>query len=191
MPYGWSHLEVNASIPVKDVMTRPVVTVFEDDTIDNVAKFIAGHNIGSIVVVNQERYPVGVITERDIAIRIVAKNLRPSNVKAKEAMSSPLRTIDANTDIREAAKRMQRHGIRRLVVMNKGKMVGIVSSRDIVEVTPTLIEILMEKARITPSTPLIKELFSTGYCDRCRQWSDTLMNVDGRFICEECRIELN
>jgi len=185
-----SSFKVDASIPVKDVMTSPVITVSEDDNVEHVAKLIAEHDVGSIVVTNHKGNPIGVITERDIAVRVTAKNLLPSTVKAREAMSSPLRTVDPNTDIKEAAERMQKYGIRRLVVIDKGRMVGIVSSRDIVAITPALIEIIMEKARITRGLPLVRDTSSVGYCDQCRQWSDTLVIVDGRFLCEECRIEL-
>lgn len=184
-----SRLNVNPAIPVKDVMSSPVITVFEDDSVEHVAKLIAERDIGSIVVTDRKGIPIGVITERDIAIRVAAKNLLPRKVKAREAMSSPPRTIEPGVDITEAAKRMQEYGVRRLVVMDKDKMVGIVSSRDILSITPALIEIIMEKARITRRLPLLTEASSSGYCDRCRQWSDTLVKVEGRFICEECRIE--
>lgn len=185
-----SRLNVNPAIPVKDVMSSPVVTVFEDDSVEHVAKLIAERDVGSIVVIDREGKPVGLITERDIAIRVAAKNLLPSKVKAREAMSSPLRTIGPETDITEAANRMKEYGVRRLIIMEKGKMAGIVSSRDIVSITPALIEIIIEKARITQRLPLLTEVSSSGYCDRCGQWSNTLVRAEGRFICEECRIEL-
>jgi len=185
-----SRLNVNPAIPVKDVMSSPVVTVLEDDNIEHVAKLMAERDIGSIVVVNREGNPVGVITERDIAIRVAAKNLLPSKVKAREAMSSPPRTIGPGTDITEAANRMKEYGVRRLVVMDKDKMTGIISSRDIVAITPALIEIITERARATQRLPLLTENSSSGYCDRCAQWSDTLVMVEGRFVCEECRIDI-
>jgi hypothetical protein len=116
----------------------------------------------------------------------VANNLLPSEVKAVAVMSSPIRTIHLSADIKDAAKRMQKFGIRRIVVMDKGEMVGILSSRDIIEVTPALIEILMEKARITRGPQLIRKRYSAGYCDRCRQWSEQLQSVDGEYLCEEC-----
>jgi len=169
-------------------MAYPVISVYEDDTVDHVAKLIADQDIGSIVVINTIGKPVGLITERDIVIRVTSKNLIPSKVKAKEIMTSPLRTTEPDKDIKEAAEIMNKHKIRRLIVMQKGIMVGIVSSRDIIAITPALIEIIVERARIT-RVPLITETSSTaGYCDKCRQWSDTLLNKEGKFICEECQI---
>ena len=113
-----------------------------------------------------------------------------SKVKAKKVMSSPLITIAPNVDIKEAALIMKKFSIRRLVVMDKAEIDGIISSRDIVAITPALIEIIMEKARIT-QPPLIREKSSAGYCDRCGEWSDILVSREGKFICEECRIELD
>ena len=185
------YFKVNTSIPVEDVMSSPVTIVFEDDSVEHVAQLIAELNIGSVVVTNRTENPVGLITERDIVARVTAKNLLPSEIKAKEVMSSPLRTIEPDMDIKEAAKMMKKHSIRRLIVMDKGRMAGIISSRDIVAITPALIEIIIEKARINQEIPLETEVSSAaGYCDRCGQWYDTLVNVEGEFICEECNIEL-
>lgn len=184
-----SGIEINATIPVKDVMSSPVITVFEDDKVERVAKLMAKHDIGSIIITDHKENPVGLITERDLALRVTVKDLLPSKIKAKKVMSSPLRTIDLNIDITECAKMMQKYNNRRLVVMDKGKMIGIVSSKDIVAITPTLIEILMEKARINPSLTISRKASLAGYCERCRQWYDSLVNVDGRYICEECSIE--
>jgi CBS domain-containing protein len=183
-------MRASGSIPVKDVMSSPVVMVSEDDDVNHVALLLTENDIGSIVVTDLKGNPVGLITERDIVTRIAARNLLPGNVKAKEVMSSPLRTIDSNEDIIEAADRMRAYGIRRLIVMDEWEMVGIVSSRDIVTITPALIGVIVEKARMTQRLPLIRKTSSAGYCDRCRQWSNTLESVNGTFICEECRIEL-
>ena len=185
-----SNLMANASIPVKDIMSSPVVTVLEDDNVNQVAKLLTDSDIGSIVVADLNGNPVGMITERDIVTRIAAKNLLPVKVKAKEVMSSPLKTIDSNADIIEAANRMREYSIRRLIVMDGREMVGVVSSRDIVTIMPALIGIIVEKARMTQRLPLIMKTSSAGYCDRCTQWSNTLENVNGTFICEECRIDL-
>jgi len=183
--------EAKTLIPVKDIMSTPVVTVTEDDNLETVARLMDQRDLGSIIVTDSKNNPVGLITERDIVARVTAKNLLPRNVKAKEVMSRPLRTIGPNADIKDAAEEMRKHGIRRLPVMDRGKMIGIISSKDIVGITPTLIEIIMEKARIrsTPLLPVGSEV--AGNCDRCLQWSDTLREVDGQFLCDECRIELH
>ncbi|RLI06427.1 inosine-5-monophosphate dehydrogenase [Candidatus Bathyarchaeota archaeon] len=181
-------------LPVRDVMSSPVITVREEDTVDKVAKLMDKHNIGSVVVIRDKDEPVGVITERDIVRSVVAKDRLPSEVRAKDIMSKPLITIDADEDIKEAARRMAKFDIRRLIVMHKGRMVGIVSSRDLLLAMPDLIDVMVERYRAGLARPLAEEeeqVPVAGYCDICGRWSDTLVEVNGQFVCEECRIEMS
>ena len=177
---------------VKDVMSSPVITVNEEETVEKVAQLMDKYRLGCIIVTSKDGKPIGIITERDLVIRVLAKNLLPSKLKAKDVMSSPLMTINPDATISEAARMMSRLNIRRLGVVYRGELVGIISSKDVLAVTPELIEIIQEKARIKSqgsggeieTTPL------AGYCDRCGAWSDDLREVEGQFLCEECRIEL-
>ena len=178
---------------VEDVMSSPVVTVREDDTVEEVARLMDEYGIGSVVVVRDKNEPVGVITERDIVRKVVAKDKKPSEVRAAEIMSTPIFTIDPRKDVKEAARMMGRFDIRRLIVMHKGKMVGIVSSRDILQAVPSLLDVMIEKCRaglVGPSEEEMEAVPMTGYCEICGRWSDTLVEVNGQFICEECRAEL-
>ncbi len=179
-------------ILVRDVMSSPVRTVMEHDSVEQAAQKMIANDLGSIVVTDTQGNPVGIITERDVVDRVVAENRVPRKVKAEAVMSRPVHMTAPNADIKEAAESMRNHDIRRLVVMEAGKMVGIVSSKDIVEITPMLLEIISEKTRITHQQLLRpRPVFtSTGYCDQCRQWSDTLLEVNGNFLCEECQADL-
>jgi len=183
-----SGFEIRSRILVKDVMTSPVITVNESSTADEAARLMRDNEIGCVIVSTDDGRPVGIITERDLVIRVVAENIQPSAIKAKEIMSAPLITIDADKTISEAAKEMSRRNIRRLAVMYKGQLVGILSSKDILSVTPELIEIIQERAKITTeeveeSPPL------AGYCDNCGEWSDNLRETDGTYLCEDCYME--
>jgi len=183
-------LGIRSRILVKDVMTSPVITIGEDETVDKVGKLMDKHKIGCVIVnTKKSAKPVGVITERDLATRVVAENLQPSMARAKEIMSAPLVTIDADKTISEAARRMNLLNIRRLGVMYKGNLIGIISSKDILSVTPELIEIIQEKARMNTVEEIEENPPSAGYCDTCGAWSDTLREVEGSFLCEECRVE--
>mgnify|MGYP000716383667 FL=1 len=178
---------------VEDVMSSPVVTVREDDTVEKVAKLMDEYSIGSVVVVRDKDEPVGVITERDIVRKVVAKDRKPSEVRAAEIMSTPLFTIEPDKDVKEAARTMGRYDIRRLIVMHKGRMVGIVSSRDILQAVPSLLDLMIEKCRaglVSPPEEEVEAVPMAGYCELCGRWSDTLIEVNGQFICEECRAEL-
>ena len=80
------------SLRVKDVMSSPVITVKEATSVDRAAQLMGKHNIGCIIVTNEEGMPLGIITERDLALRVVAENLKPHKVASREVMSSPLFT---------------------------------------------------------------------------------------------------
>ena len=179
---------------VKDVMTSPVITVDEDTSIDKTAQLMDKHNVGCIIVTSKKGKPLGIITERDFVTRLLAKNLQPAKLTAKEVMTSPLITIDPDENLSEVARRMSQLNIRRLGVMYKGELVGIISSKDILSITPELIEIIQEKARIEGGTAVEEVPESSplaGYCDRCGRWSDSLKEVEGNFLCEECQVELS
>ncbi len=177
---------------VKDVMSSPVITVDEDATIDKAAQLMAEGHIGCIIVTSKEEKPLGIITETDFVTRVLAKNIQPNKLTAKEVMTSPLITIDPDETLSETARRMSQLNIRRLGVMYKGNIVGIISSKDILDVTPELIAIIQEKARIERENAVETSSESAplaGYCERCGSWSDDLTEVEGNFLCEECRIE--
>jgi len=190
-----SEIGLRTRMVVKDVMSSPVVTLDEDAPSNKVANLMADNALGCVIVTNKAGKPVGIITERDLVIRVLAKNLVPDGVKAKEIMTSPLVTIDPEATISEAARRMSRLNIRRLGVVYKGNLVGLVSSKDILGVMPELIEIIQERTRIegaaqAEETSEAEETSLSGYCDRCGVFSENLKDVNGQNLCDDCRIEL-
>jgi CBS domain-containing protein len=188
-----AEIGIRTRMLVKDVMSSPVVTVDEDATVDKAAQLMADDHIGCILVTGKEEKPLGIITESDFVTRVLAKNIQPSKLTAKEVMTSPLITIDPDETLTEAARRMSQLNIRRLGVMYKGNLVGIISAKDILGIMPELIEIIQEKARIEGRTAAEEAPESAplaGYCDQCGRWSDDLTEVEGNFLCEECQIEL-
>jgi len=175
---------------VKDVMSSPVITIEENETADKAARLMAKQNVGCIVVIGKQGKPLGVITERDLVVRVLARNNQPSKLVAKEVMTSPLITVDPDENLSEAARRMSRINIRRLGVMYKGNLVGLISSKDILAITPELLEIIQEKARIEGGKVTEENSESpalAGYCDQCGGWSDNLEEVEGNFLCEDCK----
>lgn len=177
---------------VRDVMASPVITVDEGASIRDVAQLMTRHKLGCIIVTGGDGKPLGIITETDLVARVLAENTQSSGLTARDVMTSPLITVDPEETLSGAARRMSQLNIRRLVVIYKGNLVGIVTSKDILAITPELIAIIQERARIegvgveeVPEQPPL-----AGYCDQCTRWSDNLKEVDGNFLCEECRADL-
>jgi CBS domain-containing protein len=177
---------------VKDVMSSPVITIDASKTANRVGQLMEKNNIGCIIVNTEKDNPIGIITEKDLVERVIAKDIHPKAITAKQIMSTPLNTIDSDKSITDAARRMNLLNVRRLPVMHKGSLAGIITSKDILLVTPELLEIIQEKARIE-NQKIIEEsesIKSAGYCDNCGVWSDSLREIEGNFLCEECQIEL-
>jgi CBS domain-containing protein len=187
-----SEIGLRTKMLVRDVMSNPVVTMDEDESSNKAAANMDMHDLGAVIVTNKAGKSIGIITERDLVIRVIAKNLKPDTVKAKEIMTTPLVTIEPEATISDAARRMTRLDIRRLGVIYKGNLVGIISSKDILAVMPELIEIMQERSRIEGEarTEEIEEVPLSGYCDRCNVYSESLKERNGENICDECRIEL-
>lgn len=190
-----SEIGMRTRMLVKDAMSSPVVTTDEDVPSNKIAKLMEEHDLGSLIVTNKDGKPLGIITERDLVIRVLGKNLQPAKVKAKDIMTSPLATIEPEATISDAARRMSRLDVRRLGVIYKGDLVGLISSKDILGIMPELIEIMMEKSRIEnaagaegSSEP--EEAPLSGYCDRCGVYSENLKDVNGQYLCEDCRVEV-
>ncbi|TRO50077.1 CBS domain-containing protein [Candidatus Bathyarchaeota archaeon] len=189
-----SDIGLRTKMVVKDIMSSPVVTLDEDETSNKVANLMDENDLGCVIISNRTGKPVGIITERDLVIRVLAKNLAPDAIKAKEIMTSPLVTITPEATISEAARRMSRLDIRRLGVIYKDNLVGVISSKDILGVMPELIEIIQERTRLEDAEQAEEtedeEKPLSGYCDRCGVFSENLKAVDGQNLCEDCRIEL-
>lgn len=179
---------------VKDVMSSPVITVDENAKANRVAELMEKHDLGCIVVTTKEDKPIGIITERDLVLRVLAKNVKPDTLRAEEVMTAPLITIEPDATITDTARRMSRLNIRRLGVVYRGKLVGIISSKDVLAIMPDLLETIQEKTLIegenTSEEQQQEQAPLTGYCDHCGTWSDTLTDVNGEYLCEDCKIEM-
>ncbi|MBI5407635.1 MAG: CBS domain-containing protein [Nitrospirae bacterium] len=120
-------------IPVKRVMARNIVTVDKQATAMEVAGIMDTKNVGSVLVVDKTNGQfVGIVTERDIVRKVVAKGLDGSSYLVKGVMSSPLVTIESTKTIFEAGDLMDQKRVRHLAVTEASEVVGIVSIRDLI-----------------------------------------------------------
>ncbi len=113
---------------VKDFMTTNVITIDFQGTVLEAAKLMNQQDVGDLVV-TEGKVPRGIVTERDLVRRVIA-NRKPLDTKVSEIMSDPLITIDEETSLRDAARKMVKYRIRRLPVMKKNVLVGIIVASD-------------------------------------------------------------
>ena len=126
-----SHKDFNTpSILIQDIMARALISVNISTTALQIAKMMEQGGIGAIIVKENDA-PKGIVTDRDFATKIAANNLS-LDTTAEKIMSSPLITINHNEPISSAAERMTSKKIRKLAVTENGKIIGLITSTDLV-----------------------------------------------------------
>lgn len=173
-------------ILVKDIMTKPIVKIDHRKTVQQTAKEMIRHRVGSIIVLKNNN-PIGIITETDINKRVVALAKDPKKLKAKDIMSSPLVFAYPKDDVSELIEKMQRYKIRRLPVVRKGKIIGIVTHTDIARTCPTSLDLLTTRLKMREHPASIEESSTSGICEACGNYSEDLQFVDDQWVCQECR----
>jgi CBS domain-containing protein len=116
---------------VREIMTKDVATATPDTTLEEIATMMKEEDVGSIPVVDEDDELAGIVTDRDIVIRCIAEGKDPTETTVDEILSEDLQTVEPNTNVEEAANIMSRQQIRRLPVVENGRLVGIVSLGDI------------------------------------------------------------
>ena len=116
----------------KYLMSTDVACCTVDSTLPEAARMMLERDCGAIPVVDEMGQPVGVITDRDITCRTVAKGINPLDQKVGNVMTSPVDTVSEQTSLEDCCEIMERDQIRRLVVVDRsGKCCGIVAQADI------------------------------------------------------------
>ena len=113
-------------------IARPIITIEDEATVVEAAKEMVANNRGSIIV-TRKGATVGFLTERDLMQRVIAASRQPTSTKVKDVMTSSPVTIEKDQPLREAIELMNRKGVRRMLVTEKGKIVGVFTVRDIVK----------------------------------------------------------
>ncbi len=146
MPTEEGQRELN----VRDVMSHPIITVDEDALVTEIVKSMAELEIGSVVI-TAEGKPTGIVTERDVALKVLLKNKRADEVRAKEIMTSPLITVAPEMSLDEATKIAAEKRIKRLPVVEHDVVIGLVSCRNILTQRPEYVKRFYPKVRLLAS----------------------------------------
>jgi CBS domain-containing protein len=117
-------------VQLREIMTTGVVTASLDASAAEVAQRMRDHNVGSVVIVEPDGLPIAMVTDRDLATRVLAEDADPGE-PIDELASRPLVSADPETELEEAAALMVQHRVRRLPVVEAGELTGIVTLDDI------------------------------------------------------------
>jgi CBS domain-containing protein len=128
---------------VGEVMHRGAITASSDEPLPPVAERMGEQRVGCVVVLARGKV-AGILTERDILRKVVARNETPARIRVRDVMSAPVSTVTSDTDLDEATALMAERRIRRLPVVDKGKLVGMLSASDVVCFLPQMDKILLD-----------------------------------------------
>ena len=115
---------------VRDIMIRAVITIEHDKNAKDVALLFAEKGISSLVVVKDDK-PIGLVTERDLARKVSTPDKKSSDVALSEIMSPNFRWVEPMTPIEDAVQKMLNKNVRRLLVLENDKLVGIITETDL------------------------------------------------------------
>jgi CBS domain-containing protein len=138
---------------IGEISTVQTVFCKRGETVQGAALLMRKHHVGDLVVVDQpdpehERVPVGILTDRDIVVSVIALGLDPSSLQVGDIMTDDLLTVEEHDDVYETIERMRFRGIRRVPVVNSaGGLTGIISADDLLEF---LADEMSELSRISP-----------------------------------------
>ena len=119
---------------VSDIMNSGVVSVSPDESVAYTSRLLYRHNIGSVPVCTSDGMLQGIVTDRDIVLRVVAADSDPHSTPVRDIMSHSVITVAPDEDVKRVSMLMSASQVRRLPVVDEGKVVGIVSLGDLSQI---------------------------------------------------------
>ena len=176
-----------------DIMTRKILSVRPNTSLLVCTKEFVRNNVNHLLVAEGDVLK-GLLAQRDILWTITKKpNIDLSKVRAIDVATRKVAVIKPSADISQAFQKMKRYGFRRLPVLSKGKIVGILTLNDILKMEPMLYSQAGDLLQIREEAEKLKNVREEkgveGLCDECGAFAE-LLKVDKRFLCPDCRDEL-
>jgi CBS domain-containing protein len=175
---------MESKIRISDLMRRKIITINAEDLVIDAAKIMAKKRFGGMPVVDNGKL-IGIVTERDIINKVVAKGKAAGKLKVSDIMTSPPRiVINSDEDISTVAKKMSHFDVSRIPVVDDGKLVGLITNKEVARHAPHLLNYLLEKIRVNDDDFDGPDAF--GSCNTCGA-SGELKFKQGSFVCDMCR----
>jgi predicted transcriptional regulator len=175
---------MDTGIKVGDVMAKGIVTISPNDSVKRACEVMAKHDLSGITVIKKGKI-AGMVTQGDL-VPMIAEGKDPAKTSVQQVMGKRLLFIGPDDDISKAAGLMVKNKVKRIPVLRKGKLVGVITQTDIVKISPSVYDLIFEKAKIEAGPLLEEEIGMSGDCEECGNYSEGLRNVNGALVCEEC-----
>jgi CBS domain-containing protein len=147
------------SLKVDDVMTVEVITIDEKATVKEAADIMDKNEISCLIASRKGR-AIGIITERDLLKRVIVEAKNPEKTKVKAVMSTPLEVVASGTDLEDAIKMMFQKKIKKMPVVDKDNIIGLVSLTDIARCQPAIIKLLKTFAAAQDTPESMKKVLN-------------------------------
>ncbi len=180
-------------LAVGDIMTRNFVSVGPLTNLLDCAKKLVKERLNTLLIVEKSRL-LGILTSRDILWALIKKiNINLKEIRAIDVATKKVAVIKPSADMSQALDKMKILNFRRLPVLSKGNIIGVITLKDILRVEPSLYSELGELARIREEEKKLsymKEVYPLeGLCENCGAFAE-ILKVDNKLLCQDCRDEL-
>jgi len=182
------------NILVTDIMTREPIVIKPDANLLECAKKMVRKRVGSLLLINKKRL-VGIISRKDILWALIKKSKEDlSKIKAIDISPKKIATLKPSATIEQVIKKMKKVKFNRLPVVNEGELIGMITTKDILNFNPEFYPELEEFAKIREETEKLKRIkrakdrksVHEGICEECGNQS-ILFEANGMLICEACK----
>jgi CBS domain-containing protein len=184
---------MRTGIKVCDAMTRKPIAVTEDTSVKECVKIMKANSVGSLIVNDKKdsKKLKGMITYKSLVHKVILEDLDAKKTKAKQIMKTDedYITIEPHVDIFDAISKMRDLDKRQMPVVTKeGKLVGLLTLKDILKIEPQLFDLMVEKIELKEEQykPVFSKKTSDGICDLCGSKSNSLEDINGQLICNKC-----
>ncbi len=174
---------MKTGISVRDAMTQKPIAVKPDISVEEGAKIMLKNKVGSLIIQEGNKL-LGMVTEKDFVDKVIARGLNAKEVAIRDIMKINVITISPDVDIFEAMTKMNEGGIRRLPVIENGKMIGFLTHRDVLKIQPQLFDLVVEHINIRESDRKLGKILE-GECEDCGLFT-ILRYFKGAYLCDDC-----
>ncbi|MFH1210217.1 MAG: CBS domain-containing protein [archaeon] len=173
---------MKTGIKVCDAMTKKPEIITPNLSLVEAAQKMLNNGVGSLIVKEQNKL-VGIITEKDM-VKAVSNKLDPIKSKVSNIMVQKIVTIDPKLDIYDALVKMNKEDVRRMPVISNGKLIGLLTMKDILKLSPTLYDLRIEKFKIREEESKLSSIHST--CNNCGSLAP-LYKAGNKYLCAACK----
>ncbi len=177
---------MKTGIKIIDAMTTNPAYISPDEKVINCVKKMISEEVGSMLVVEGDKL-LGIVTERDMLNKVIAKEVDIKKTSIKEVMSKKPIYAEPELDIYDAMVLMRLEEIRRLPIVDKGNVVGVLTQKDILSIQPELYDLVIETFKIREGDRKSSlNGFMEGDCYACKS-QGPLTKIGGAWLCDSCK----